>query len=88
MLAPAGCLQYFTAASGTVTSFNYDGVNAYSPNQAGFHTKVYTSHKLLSGGRKHCNIIKMGPRKISFDIIVFIGRSATIWGPFKSGQNI
>ena len=51
MLAPAGCLQYFTAVSGTVTSFNYDGVNAYSPNQAGFHTKVYTIHKLLSGGR-------------------------------------
>ena len=31
--APTGCLQYFTEPSGTMQSFNYDGVNAYSINQ-------------------------------------------------------
>ena len=31
--APEGCLQYFTKPAGTIQSFNYDGMNAYSPNQ-------------------------------------------------------
>ncbi|XP_023338043.1 uncharacterized protein LOC111708786 [Eurytemora carolleeae] len=31
--APKGCLQYFTEPAGTIQSFNYDGMNAYSPNQ-------------------------------------------------------
>ena len=31
--APNGCLQYFTESGGTIRSFNYDGIRAYSPNQ-------------------------------------------------------
>ena len=31
--APRGCLQYFPESGGTIQSFNYDGVNAYSTNQ-------------------------------------------------------
>ena len=28
--APNGCLQYFTGTHNTVTSYNYDGTNAYA----------------------------------------------------------
>ena len=31
--APVGCLQYFREPSGTIQSFNYDGVRAYATNQ-------------------------------------------------------
>ena len=32
-VSPEGCLQYFSNPAGTIQSFNYDGMNAYSPNQ-------------------------------------------------------
>ena len=35
MIAPEGCLQYFQDREGTITSFNWDGLNSrqYMPNQ-------------------------------------------------------
>jgi len=43
--APLGCLQYFPADSGTISSFNMDGMNRFSPSQ-NYHICFRDTHDI------------------------------------------
>ena len=57
--APTGCLQYFTKQSGTMQSFNYDGVNAYSIRQ---DYSICIARSVKNCGIKYTNPLVYGTR--------------------------